>query len=109
MNNVGSQDFSYQADSLQEDEAESSHSPVDQDEDRQHDPLQCQEAPLEEDKAKAVNVQHELCGARALLPLLYFITHLVWNIIGDDSKKNFLRYSCTNSIPVRVVPDGSKL
>ena len=48
-----------------------------QDEDRQHDPLQRQEAPLEEDKAKAVNVQHELCGAKALLPLLYFITHLV--------------------------------
>ncbi len=63
-----------------------------QDEDRQHDPLQRQEAPLEEDKAKAVNVQHELFEARVLLPLLYFIPHLVWNIIGDDSDLFFILY-----------------
>ena len=53
---VGSQDFPNQVQARQEAEAESSHSPVDQDEDRQHDPIQRQAQALEEDQAQAVNL-----------------------------------------------------
>merc|ERR1712173_278796 len=53
--NVRPQDISHKDQAGKEAEAEPSHSPVDQDEDWQHHPVQCQEETLEEDQAEVVN------------------------------------------------------
>ena len=52
---VGSQDVPHQAEAFEEAEAESSDSAVDPHEDGQHDPLQRQAPPLEEDQTQALS------------------------------------------------------
>jgi len=54
-NHVGPEDVQDQEASVQEGQAEPPHPTVDQDEDRQHYPVQRQEEALEEDQAEAVN------------------------------------------------------
>jgi len=54
VRHVGFEDVQGEAHPGQEGQAEQAHTSVDQDENWQHDPVQCQEETLEEDKAEAV-------------------------------------------------------